>query len=625
MAKLMPSLTHLHGAWKWTMVLVTTLAAIVGLLVNARSLGLTPWLSLGGLSFANLQVRRVSLAPAHDTLRALGDTLQLAATVTDAHGEVVSGATLVWASDDSGVVTVDSSGAVVARSPGAATITATAHEHVGAARVTVAQQVASVVIVRDTALRLAEGSSLQLAAHALDARGRLVPGRPVAWASADTAVLAIAPSGSASARSPGRTAVTATVEGLSASIPAEVVLAPASMRLVAGEGQRGPAGRRLPRAVTVEVLSRTGRPVPGTAVTFASAEAQGSVSPAAATTDRSGRAAATWSLGSEPGRQHLEISAAGLDSALQVEAEADPVPSNTRVEQAGDVPRGPVGAPLAAPVGVRVTDAHGAALADVPVAWTTADGGIDALGARTDSLGQAWARWTLAVRAGTQRARVQVGNPRTMPPFAVTATAFPGSAAAAVIESGAAQQGPVGATLRRPIVARLTDKDGNAAAGASVRVIAGSGSVPDTLLMADAHGRVTVRWTLGRQAGTQALEFRAGAGAPARVTATARPLEPANIAPGAAPRSGSAGRALPRPIVFTVTDAYGNAIGDVQVVFASSAGSVAPARVMTDARGQAATRWTLGSQPGDQALRAMVRGTPAKDSVVVRAVRRAGR
>jgi hypothetical protein len=71
-----------------------------------------------------------------------------------------------------------------------------------------------------------------------------------------------------------------------------------------------------------------------------------------------------------------------------------------------------------------------------------------------------------------------------------------------------------------------------------------------------------------------------------------------------------------------VTDAYGNAIPDVQVVFTATSGSVAPVRVMTDASGQAATRWTLGSRIGEDTLTATVRGTSVTGSVAVRAAKR---
>ena len=623
MSKLLPGLGHLTRAGKWFVVALTTAAAIIGFLVNARNLGLTPWLGAGGVSFANLAARRVVVTPAQDTLAALGDTLPLAATVTDEHGSTIAGATVAWATDDSTVATVDSSGAIVARGPGLATISASVRDHVGRARVTVWQRVRRVVIGPDTLIRLPEGGGVHMLARALDGRGRLVPGRTVSWESADSTIVAMGPSGSASARSPGRTTLTASIEGFSASIPAEVSLAPASARLLSGGDQRASAGRRLPQAVIVQVLSHSGRPVPGAAVSFATADAQGKAEPDAATTERDGHTSAAWSLGPQAGRQHLAITVAGLDTTIVVTAEADPVPANTRVQTAGDAPQGMVAATLAAPVGVRVTDSSGAAVADVPVAWTAPDGGaLQALASRTDSLGEAWARWTLARRAGTQRARVQVGNPRTMPPFTVTATALPGAATAVAIESGADQVGAVGATLARPIVARVTDRDGNAAAGATLRATAVSGSIPETLLVADPRGRVALRWTLGRQAGPQWLDLRPGEGAPLRVGARAHPLEPANVVPGGAPRSATAGRAVPGSLVFTVTDAYGNPIPDVLVVFGATSGSAAPVRIMTDAKGQAATRWTLGSEPGEQTLTATVRGTAAKGSVVVRALRR---
>jgi hypothetical protein len=622
----LPGLGHLTKAGKWVVVLLTTAATIIGFVVNARNLGLTPWLGLGGMSLANLAARRVALAPARDTLTALGDTLQLAATVTDVHGAIVAGARLDWATDDSAVATVDSSGAVVAQGSGIAIISATVHEHTGQSRVTVAQRVQSVAIGRDTVIRLPEGGAAQLVAYPLDARRRIVAGRPFRWESADTTIVAINAAGSASARAPGRTTLTASTDGVAASIPAEVSLTPASARVVAGGDQRAPAGRRLPQSVTVQVLSRAGRPVPGAQVSFATADAQGKVDPETATTDRDGRARVAWFLGAQAGRQHLVATVSGMDSTVAVTAEADPVRDNTRVQQSGDPPQGSIGAALGAPVGIRVTDSSGAAAADVPVAWTTSDGTIEALGARTDSLGEARAHWTLGRRAGTQRARVQVGNPRTMAPFTVTATALAGAAAAVAIESGANQEGAVGAALGRPIVARLTDGEGNVAPGAALRAVAVSGSVPETLLVADGRGRVALRWTLGRQAGPQWLELRPGPGAPVRVNARAHPLEPANIVPNGVPRSAPAGRALPRPVVFTVTDAYGNAIPDVQVVFAASSGSLERTRVMTDAKGRVAARWTLGSEPGERTLTAAVLRTTVRSSVAVRAVRRtAGR
>src|SRR5262245_13844312 len=119
---------RLSGAGKWITVSVTTVAALVGILVNARNLGLTPWLNVGTISFADLAARRVMVTPLMDTLDAIGDTLHLAATVTDEHGATLAGATLIWGSDDSTIAVVDSAGGVAARGPGSTNITATVRE-----------------------------------------------------------------------------------------------------------------------------------------------------------------------------------------------------------------------------------------------------------------------------------------------------------------------------------------------------------------------------------------------------------------------------------------------------------------------------------------------------------------
>src|SRR5262245_5949940 len=153
---------RLSGAGKWVTVSVTTVAAIIGILVNARNLGLTPWLNFGAISFADLAARRVLLGAVTDTLHSLGDTLHLAATVTDEHGSTLAGANIVWSTEDSAVAVVDSSGGVIARGPGSATIVATVRELHAKTRVTVWQRTRSVTIAHDTLLRLPEGATIQL-------------------------------------------------------------------------------------------------------------------------------------------------------------------------------------------------------------------------------------------------------------------------------------------------------------------------------------------------------------------------------------------------------------------------------------------------------------------------------
>src|SRR6266849_9311392 len=155
----------LHGAGKWITVLLTTAAALVGLLVNAKSLGLPAWLGAGGLSYADIAARRVLVIPIADTLHAIGDTLHLAAIVTDNRGATLSGANVVWTSDNPSVATVDSSGTVIARGPGKAAVAAAVREYSAHSAVIVWQRVSGVMIAHDSVLRFPEGTTIQLVAR----------------------------------------------------------------------------------------------------------------------------------------------------------------------------------------------------------------------------------------------------------------------------------------------------------------------------------------------------------------------------------------------------------------------------------------------------------------------------
>jgi len=66
------------------------------------------------------------------------DTTQLTATVSDANGEVIDGATVTWATSDDAVATVSSTGLVISVANGSATITVTSGSLSATASVSVA-------------------------------------------------------------------------------------------------------------------------------------------------------------------------------------------------------------------------------------------------------------------------------------------------------------------------------------------------------------------------------------------------------------------------------------------------------------------------------------------------------
>jgi Bacterial Ig-like domain (group 1) len=594
----------LGSAGKWFTALITTCAAVVGLLVNAQNLGLTSWLGSVDLGLTAHAARRIIVAPRADTLRAIGDTSVLAVTLTDRRGAVLMGALVDWRSSDSSVVMVDSSGMLVARGPGTADVTAQVRDLKATARITVSQRPV-MVLAGDSSVRILEGDTLRLRAQALDARGHTVQGKSARWLSGDSTVAAVDSAGLITARGPGRTMLRASVGGLETAIALQVDLAASTLGILSGAGQRGPAGRPQAEPIVLLVLSRGGLPVPGSAVAL-SAEG-GSVDPASGTTDKTGRLRANWTLGPRPGPQRLRARVLTLDSTVTVTAEADPVPGNTRVDLVGSAPTGDVGATLEDLVVVRVTDSAGAPLADVPVSWSVLDrGSVSALGERTDSLGQAVAKWTLGPRSGIQRLRVEVGNPRTLAPFVVHGTALPGPAATIAIRSGAVVQGVAGRPLAQPVVVTALDAGGNPVLETAVTVRALRGRVAETAPRVDTQGRALVLWTLGDTAGTQVLEVRvAGIDSVARVTAHATAGLPASIAlkeevgkPGA-----------PVAVTAIVTDSHGNPVAKVPVLFAVTAGRVSAAKVTTDAEGRAMTRWTPSTKPVAQSLTAKLTGT----------------
>jgi hypothetical protein len=67
-----------------------------------------------------------------------------------------------------------------------------------------------------------------------------------------------------------------------------------------------------------------------------------------------------------------------------------------------------------------------------------------------------------------------------------------------------------------------------------------------------------------------------------------------------------------------VTDEYGNAVRGATVTFKASAGTLSPARVTTDDKGRARTRWTLGRESVEQSLTGRVSGSGASATLAVR-------
>ena len=560
------------------------------------------------------QAHRLAVTPVRDTATSIGDTLQLAAIATDDRGAALTGVTPSWTSADPQIAVVDQAGTVVSRGPGATAIIVRVGEREARARIAVVQRGAALTLT-DTVLRVPEGEHRQAAFRVDDARGHRIRGATVRWEAGDAAVATVDSAGEVDGVSPGRSSLTATFDQLRATLPVEVVPVPASITVVAGEDQRAPAGKSLAAPISAQVVSRTGRPVAGVPVSLVLRTAQGTVQPEVDTSDARGMVQATWTLGAVPGRQQLALQVEGVSVSPVLTAEADPVAANTRVAMVEDTLSAQVSDSLAEPVVIRVTDSLGLALADIPVTWSTPDGGaVTGLGTRTDSLGEARARWVLGPKAGRQRVRAQVGNARLVPPFTGHALARAGAAVSVAIRGGDRQSGTVGKALAQPVVVRALDRHGNAVAGASIAVTAAAGRAADTLITTDSAGLGRIQWTLGQTAGSQRLAVRvAGRDSALEATARARAGNPVSMKFITA--SATTGKSTAKPVVVEVADAYGNPVADRTVTFSPTGGTLSSARVVTNSSGRASVVWKVAAKAKQPTLVAKLAGTDVRTTM----------
>ena len=567
-------------------------------------------------SIGNIGASWVGLRPAIDTATAIGDTIHYAATITDKSGSILVGARPTWTTGDSSIATVLQDGSVIAQGPGRTMVSIVVGKLVTHSTIVVHQRVARVEVGRasgDSLMVLPEGSQLQLRAQAVDARGFPVAGLETTWHIDDNSVASLDSAGLVTGKSAGRTVIAAKIEGVSGKAGVSVVTPASAIALVAGTNQRALAGKPLPQAVVVRATNRRGTAASGKRVTFKVPDGQGSVDPASSITDADGRARTTWTLGADPGRQTLFASVENVDSALPIVAEADPVAANTRVVALVEKLTGKAGEQLPDSVAIRVTDATGRVLPDVAVRWTLVDGGsLDSAASRTDSLGVASARWILARKTGTQRLRAQVGvgSGLGIAPVTLSATALAGAAASVVVTAGDTQKAAAGSQLPKALVFKVADDNGSGVGGAVLTLAPSGGILADSSLTTDSLGVARTHWTMGHTAGDYSLAVRVeGVKKLVKLVAKATPASAANLAFDDAPVDKRSRDAKTKKLIAVVTDVYGNPVPDARVNFAAKAGVVTPARAVSDARGRATLTWKLGSKPGEQTLRGVVKGT----------------
>lgn len=209
-----------------------------------------------------------------------------------------------------------------------------------------------------------------------------------------------------------------------------------AVEVVSGNEQQGTVATALAQPLVVQALDAQGRPVRGARVEWQLAEANGSITPVAETTDRDGRASANWTLGTIAGGQSGTVRVGTTSGTFQATATAGPVaslnvtPSPVLLDAIG----------ATASLQFAALDAHGNPVQGRTAAWATTDAAVVSV---TDA-GQ-----IAAVSSGTARVTATVDG--VTGETEVMVQQLPTSI---VLDPPNAQLGAVGATVQFQAVAR---------------------------------------------------------------------------------------------------------------------------------------------------------------------------
>lgn len=201
--------------------------------IQSEANGITPVILRAGLAQQTVhvvvyqQVASVKLSGSRTAVDALGDTIQLATTVADSLGALLSSQTLGFTAGDTSVVTVGPTGLVTSKGNGSTWIHAKALNGVSdSVRVVVAQQVARIAVKRDSVLLEALQAALPIQATPLDRLGSPVNTAALVYGTATPSVAAVDANGNIRAIGNGSTVVTATYGSDTAPVAVRVAQRP---------------------------------------------------------------------------------------------------------------------------------------------------------------------------------------------------------------------------------------------------------------------------------------------------------------------------------------------------------------------------------------------------------------
>src|SRR6266516_3169254 len=288
------------------------------------------------------------------------DVSPAAAAPRDTSGNPLSGRVVTWASSNTAVAPVTTSGLVTAIAVGSATITATSEGKTGTAAVAVANVPVASVAVTPASATLQAGQTVQLAATPKDANGNALSGRVIGWSSSNPSVATVNASGLVTGVAAGSATITAVSEGKSGGAAITVNPAPVPVASVAVT----PPSATLQAGQTVQLAATpkdaNGNPLSGRVVTWVSGNG-------AVATVNAGGLVTSGAAGSATITSRSE----GQSGTAAITVTAVPVASVAVTPAATSLPTGGTVQLTAIP-----KDANGNPLTGRSVAWTSSNGAV---------------------------------------------------------------------------------------------------------------------------------------------------------------------------------------------------------------------------------------------------------
>ena len=166
-----------------------------------------------------VSVAQVSITPPGAQTAYQGLTLQLAATLRDATGAILTGRTVSWTSSNQSLATVTSTGLVTGVALGTVQITAESEGVTGSTTVTVAPRPVATITLTPNPASVKIGTSIQMSLDLRDASGNQLTttGRTIVWDSSNKPVATVF-DGVVTGVSTGTANITVTVDGKPATV-----------------------------------------------------------------------------------------------------------------------------------------------------------------------------------------------------------------------------------------------------------------------------------------------------------------------------------------------------------------------------------------------------------------------